>query len=229
MKHLIIILFFLIFSCKSQRITTTNELDKVGNLATELCEKFDGNLENQIKLQTDLIQKEVLRDSFNQDVVRNLNTLNYRLTRNLWKNCSKYKLKSYALGSLHTRVLDIDNTLSIDEFEKLESKIEEIESLKNIQIIIVTIDDLFPYKNVTEYSIEQGNYWKIGKYPENGGVIIVLDKNDRKIRISTDNTLRQKLTDNECDLIVQNAMSYLKDNKYFNGLLEIVNEINKNI
>ena len=228
MKHLTLIFLLLFISCRSQDVTT-KKADEIETLATELCENFNRNWEQQSKLQLELVQKEILKDTLNEDVLRKLNTLNYKLTRYLWKNCSKYQLKSYTLGSLLTRVLDIDNTFSNDEFKNLENQIKEVENLKKIQIMVVTIDDLYPYKDAIEYSIELGNKWGIGKYPENGGVMIILDKQNRQIRISTDEILRQKLTDEECSKIIQKATSFFKEKEFYNGLSLMIEEIKNNI
>ncbi|GAA4280048.1 TPM domain-containing protein [Gaetbulibacter aestuarii] len=234
MKYSIIILLGLFISCKANRITTNLDSKPSENLTEKLCNQIDDNIENQLKLQMKLIQEESLKNldekiKNGSNPLSELNVLNYITTRHLWKNCPKYKIKYYALGSIFTRVLDIDNTLNNKEVDEIKLKIENLEKEKMVQLMIVTIDDLYPYKDITEYSIEQGNNWKIGKYQENGGIIVVLDKNDRNIRLSTDNKLKKELTDKECEEIIEFLKPLFKEKEYSKGLKIMIDKINERI
>lgn len=216
-------------SCKAQKTTTENKLMSTESITERLCSQFDNDFENQSKLQTEMIQKESQKNPFNENILSDLNVLNYKTTRELWKNCKKYKLKHYALGSIFTRVLDIDNTLNYKEENEIELKIKNLETKKKVQLMIVTIDDLYPYKDLTEYSIEQVNSWGIGKYPVNGGIIIVLDKKDRNIRLSTDYKLKKELTNKECEEVIEILKPFLKEKKYLEGLKMAIEEIDARI
>ncbi len=229
MKYSILIFIIFLLGCKTQEVTTNKKIQPNESITEKLCEKFDDNWENQFTLQSEIVLKKTLSKQEDENILNNLNKHNYIITRELWKNCSKYKIKNYSLGSLFTKILDIDNTLLVNQFNELENKIETLEKSKKIQLMIVTIDDLFPYNDVTEYSIEQGNIWKIGYYPKNGGIIIVLDKSDKQIRMSTDNKLRKNLTDNECLQIIETLKPFFKEGKYFEGLTQMINEIEERI
>ncbi|WP_149304994.1 TPM domain-containing protein [Pareuzebyella sediminis] len=234
MKYSIIILLGLFISCKTNRTTTNLDSKPSESLAEKLCNQFDDNIENQLKLQMKLIQEESLKNldekiNNESNPLSEINVLNYKTTRDLRKNCSKYKIKYYALGSIFTRVLDIDNTLNNKEEDEIELKIENLEKEKKVQLMIVTIDDLYPYEGITEYSIEQGNDWNVGKYAENGGLIVVLDKNDRNIRLSTDNKLKKELTDKECEEIIEFLKPLFKEKRYTKGLNIMIDQINQRI
>ncbi len=230
MKYIPIL--FLTFSiiCNCQTVNYKSDSLSIEIVSKNLCDQFDENSDNQAELQIKTVQEKILKNIKTKTTpINDLNALNYKITRELWKNCSKYKLKFYLLGNIFTRILDLDNTFNYLEEKELELEIKKLENSKKIQLLVITNDDLFPYSDISEYSIELGNNWKIGKYSQNGGIIIILNKNDKEIRLSTDDKLRKELTDSECEEIINDIKSYFKNQNYLEGLKIIIHEINEKI
>lgn len=71
--------------------------------------------------------------------------------------------------------------------QTLKKMLYEIEYSSGVEIAVVTIDSFGTYKTSAKtwegFSTGLFNNWGIGNLPENNGVLIMISKNDRKIRI----------------------------------------------
>lgn len=110
----------------------------------------------------------------------------------------------------------------------LEKDLEAFDKATSAEIVIVTVNTLDGL-SVEEKTMEFAERWKVGKKGENNGVLILVSKDPRKIRIETGYGLEGVLTDAECRRIVGDAKSFLKVNDYQNGLQKIVEGIKSRI
>lgn len=127
-------------------------------------------------------------------------------------------------------VLDIENDFSNLEIDSLTHLARSLQRKKKIRILIVSIDDLYPYNSIKEYAEKQGNEWGIGAKSDKGGIIFIFSKTLRKMRISTTNVAQQYLTNQESQEIINNILlPNFKKEKYCKGILEMIMEIEKKI
>ncbi len=80
------------------------------------------------------------------------------------------------------RISDYTNTLKTNEIQKLEQTLAQIERETTNQIAVVLIPTLAG-DNLEDYSIRLADKWKIGQKGKDNGVILLIVKQDRKIRI----------------------------------------------
>lgn len=99
-----------------------------------------------------------------------------------------------AIPALTQRVTDLTNTLATDQISALESKLQAFEQTKGSQIAILILPTTQP-DDISQYSIRLAGTWKIGRKGVGDGVIIVVAKNDHKLRIEVGRGLEGAIPD----------------------------------
>ena len=122
-------------------------------------------------------------------------------------------------------VNDFANMLNSGEREQLENKLVSFDRTTSTQITIVTITDLGGY-DVSDYTIQLFNRWKIGQAGKNNGVLLLVSLNDRKAWITTGKGLEGVLTDAKTSRIFRNELKpAFKEGNYYGGLNQTVDAI----
>lgn len=103
-------------------------------------------------------------------------------------------------------VNDLAGMMSPQEVAALEAKLVEYAKTTSTQISVVTITKLGGYE-VSQYTVELFNRWKIGQEGKDNGVLILASKEDRKINITTGYGLEGALTDIMCGRIIRNEIT----------------------
>lgn len=99
-----------------------------------------------------------------------------------------------AVPPLTGRVVDRTATLGSDQKASLEQKLEAFEDRKGSQVAVLIVPTTEP-ETIEQYSIRVAEQWKIGRKKVDDGVILVVAKNDRKLRIEVGYGLEGVLTD----------------------------------
>jgi uncharacterized protein len=95
---------------------------------------------------------------------------------------------------LHGHVNDYAAMLSPESAQELEASLTDFERSDSTQIVVLTIPTLGG-ENLEEYSIKVAEAWRIGQKKVDNGVILLIAKQERKIRIEVGRGLEGKLTD----------------------------------
>ncbi|EAQ37920.1 hypothetical protein MED134_14306 [Dokdonia sp. MED134] len=103
-------------------------------------------------------------------------------------------------------VSDYEGIFSEEQNSSLTKILNDYEEATSREIVIVTIDSITPYHNLKDYSTDLGNEWRIGKVKSNNGLLIVMSKNLRKIRITTGYGTEKILTDKICKKIIDSTI-----------------------
>ena len=77
---------------------------------------------------------------------------------------------------------------------KIEEELRAFEQSDSTQIVILTIPSL-EGENIEEFSIKVAEVWKIGQQQRDNGILLIVSKQERKIRIEVGRGLEGKLTD----------------------------------
>ena len=116
------------------------------------------------------------------------------------------------------RVTDYTDTLSANEIATLNKKLADFEEQTTNQIAVLIIPSL-EGDNLEDYSIRLADKWKIGQKGKDNGVIILIVKNDRKIRIEVGYGLESVLPDGLAGSIIRDEIAPLfKKNRFFAGI-----------
>ena len=107
---------------------------------------------------------------------------------------------------LTARVIDTTNTLSAAQTQALEAKLAAFEKAKGSQIVLVMVPTTLP-EDITDYAQRLGDAWKIGRKEVGDGLLLVVAKNDRKVRIATSKALEGAIPDLAANQIITNAIA----------------------
>jgi uncharacterized protein len=92
------------------------------------------------------------------------------------------------------RVVDNANLISAQLEATLTAQLAEHENATTNQIVIATLPDLQGY-TIEEYGYQLGRHWAIGQKDKNNGVLLIVAKQERKVRIEVGYGLEGTLTD----------------------------------
>ncbi len=110
-----------------------------------------------------------------------------------------------AVPALRGRVNDDAGMLSPQAFDKIEAELRSLEQTDSTQIVVLTVPSL-EGEPIESFSMRVAEAWKIGMKSIDNGAILVIAKNDRKIRIEVGYGLEGRLTDLVSGQIIRNIM-----------------------
>jgi len=107
----------------------------------------------------------------------------------------------------------------------IEKDLADFERKESTQIVILTIPSLRG-EVLEEFSMKVAEKWKIGQKKLDNGVILLVSKEERKLRIEVGYGLEGRLTDLVAGRIIDNSIKpYFKKGDYDNGLFNGVQAI----
>ncbi|HMY44793.1 MAG TPA: TPM domain-containing protein, partial [Leptospiraceae bacterium] len=105
------------------------------------------------------------------------------------------------IPKLSARVTDLTGTLSGTETSALEQKLEALETSKGSQIVVVIVPTTKP-EAIEQFGIRLAEAWKIGRKKIDDGAILIIAKEDRRMRIEVGYGLEGTLNDATCKRII---------------------------
>jgi uncharacterized protein len=99
-----------------------------------------------------------------------------------------------AVPPLTGRVVDQTGTLSAADIAALTQTLSGLELRKGSQVAVLIVPTTEP-ETIEQYSIRVAEAWKIGRKKIDDGALLVIAKNDRKLRIEVGYGLEGALTD----------------------------------
>lgn len=127
--------------------------------------------------------------------------------------------------ALSSRVIDQTGTLEPAQRQSLDDKLAAFERRKGSQIVLLMVPTTAP-EDIASYANRVGNSWKIGRREVGDGVLVVVAKDDRKMRIEVAKTLEGVLPDIAVARIIDGAMKpRFRQNDYAGGLEAAVDQI----
>ena len=121
-----------------------------------------------------------------------------------------------AVPPLKTRVTDLTATLTAEQSAALEAKLAAFEQRKGSQIAVLLVPTTEP-ETIEQYSIRVTDQWKIGRKGVGDGVLLLIAKNDRRMRIEAGRGLEGALPDAIGKRIIDEYMVAPFKNADFNG------------
>lgn len=139
------------------------------------------------------------------------------------------QLPESKLPELTGRIVDLTNTLSQHEINDLTTIAETLENERTVQYVIAIIPSTQPY-SIEEYSISLATYWELGQKESDNGILLLIAKQDRQMRIEVGYGLEEIITDAKAKRIIsQDITPYFKKNEFFRGILVGSNAITSSI
>jgi uncharacterized protein len=110
------------------------------------------------------------------------------------------------IPALSARVIDATATLDAAQRQALENKLQAFETAKGSQIVVLMVPTTAP-EDIVGYTQRVGDLWKIGRKDIGDGVLLVVAKNDRMVRIATAKTLEGAIPDLAASQVIDRAIT----------------------
>lgn len=98
------------------------------------------------------------------------------------------------IPALRARVTDLTGTLTASESQALEAKLAAWESRTGNQLAVLIVPTTQP-ETIEQYGIRVAEAWKLGQKSKDNGVLFLVAKNDKRMRIEVGYGLEGELTD----------------------------------
>lgn len=130
--------------------------------------------------------------------------------------CAVYSLEVPDLAGFACH--DTAGILTRQQVEEIESFLQDLNEKSKVQLALLTITSL-ESEEIETYSIKVVETWKLGDKVANSGVLLLIAKNERKVRIEVGYGLESILTDAVSSLIIKNVIApSFKKNDYYTGI-----------
>ncbi len=132
---------------------------------------------------------------------------------------------SLEVPPLMGRVNDLANLLNQDTKQNIESHLRDFEARTSNQVAVLIIPSL-EGEVLENYSLKVAQTWGLGQADKDNGVLLLIAKNDRKLRIEVGYGLEGALTDVITSQIIRNEITpQFKSGNFDAGILGGVRSI----
>jgi uncharacterized protein len=123
-----------------------------------------------------------------------------------------------AVPPLKTRVTDLTGTLAPSQRETLEQELRTFEARKGSQIAVLIVPTTQP-EAVEQYSIRVAEAWKLGRKGVDDGVLLLVAKQDRELRIEVGYGLEGVIPDAVAKRVISEIIiPYFKQGDFYGGI-----------
>jgi uncharacterized protein len=133
--------------------------------------------------------------------------------------------KAVNVPALTGRVNDYASMISPQARAVIEGKLKALEEAESTQIVILTVPSL-EGEPIEDFSIKVAEAWKIGQKGKDNGILLIVSKNDRKMRIEVGYGLEGRLTDLQSGRIIDEVIKpAFKSGNYDSGFISGVDAL----
>ena len=126
---------------------------------------------------------------------------------------------------LRARVMDQTGTLDAGSLAALEAKLAAFEQERGSQVVVLMVATTAP-EDIADYTQRLGDAWKIGRKEVGDGVLFVIAKDDRRLRIATAKALEGAIPDLLARRILDQAVTpAFRQGDYAGGIEAGVDQI----
>ncbi len=108
--------------------------------------------------------------------------------------------------ALSAHVMDQTGTLTPAQRQALDARLTAFEQSRGAQLVFLIVPSTQP-EDIAAYAQRIGDSWKIGRQGIGDGLLLVVAKNDRKVRIETTKALEGAIPDLAARQIIENAIT----------------------
>ncbi|WP_439606970.1 TPM domain-containing protein [Hydrogenophaga sp.] len=157
--------------------------------------------------------------------------MTHRLARSLlalglWLLCALALAQGLQpIPELRARVIDQTGTLDAASVAAIEAKLAAFEQSNGSQVVVVMVATTAP-EDIADYTQRLGDAWKIGRAEVGDGVLFVIAKDDRRLRIATAKALEGAIPDLMARRILDGAVTpAFRSGDYAGGIQTGVDQI----
>jgi uncharacterized protein len=130
---------------------------------------------------------------------------------------------------LKSRVTDLTGTLTPDQRAAIEAKLATFETKKGSQVAVLIVGTIKP-ETIEQYSLRVAEQWKLGRKRVDDGALLIVAKEDRKLRIEVGRGLEGAIPDAIAKRIVSDVIvPRFRENDFYGGITAGVDRILRTI
>jgi uncharacterized protein len=123
-----------------------------------------------------------------------------------------------AVPDVSRRVTDLTATLSAGQVAALESKLAAFEAQKGSQIAVLIVPTTQP-EDIAQFGIRVAEQWKIGRKKIDDGVILIVAKDDRTLRLEVGYGLEGAIPDAIAKRVIAETITpYFRAGDFYGGI-----------
>ena len=123
-----------------------------------------------------------------------------------------------AVPKLSARVTDLTGTLTAAQQAALESRLQAFEAQKGSQVAVLIVPTTQP-ETIEQYSMRVVEQWQLGRKKVDDGVLLLVAKNDRKLRIEVGYGLEGVLPDVIARrIIAEDITPHFRQGDFYGGI-----------
>jgi uncharacterized protein len=132
-----------------------------------------------------------------------------------------------AIPALTQRVTDFTGTLDPTQRQTLEDELAALEKSKGAQVGVLMVPSTSP-EDIAQYGIRVAEAWKLGRKGTDDGVILIVAKDDRRVRIEVGRGLEGAIPDAAAARVIREYISpRFRANDYFGGVHDALGALTK--
>jgi uncharacterized protein len=126
---------------------------------------------------------------------------------------------------LHAPVTDLTGTLTPDQIATLDQRLREFEAAEGSQIAVLFVPTTQP-ETIEQYSIRVAESWRLGRQGVDDGVLLVVAREDRAVRIEVGYGLEGALPDVLANRITdQVIVPRFRSGDFYGGVVSAIDRI----
>ncbi len=130
-----------------------------------------------------------------------------------------------AVPSLTARVTDLTGTLSATEKAALDSRLADLETRKGSQIAVLIVPTVQP-EAIEQFSMRVAESWQLGRKGVDDGILLLVAKNDREVRIEVGYGLEGVIPDATANRVIDEfILPRFRESDYAGGITAGVNRL----
>jgi uncharacterized protein len=123
-----------------------------------------------------------------------------------------------AVPKLTARVTDLTGTLTAEQQTQLEQRLAAFESAKGSQLAVLIVPTTAP-EAIEQYSIRVVDEWKLGRKSVDDGALLIVAKDDHRVRIEVGRGLEGVLTDAMSNRIISETVTpAFRQGNFYGGI-----------
>ncbi|MDB5984290.1 MAG: rane protein [Pseudomonas sp.] len=120
--------------------------------------------------------------------------------------CATVVLAALVFPPLTGRVVDTAQLIDAQTRAQLTQMLDAHEQTTGEQLVVVTLPNL-QGTSIEDYGYQLGRAWGIGQKDKNNGALLIVARDDRKVRIEVGYGLEERLTDAQSSVIINQIIA----------------------
>lgn len=131
--------------------------------------------------------------------------------------------------ALTARMIDRSATLNAEQMAAIEARLGSIEQASGSQVVVLMVPTTAP-EDIAAYAHRVASDWKIGRQDVGDGLLLVIAKDDRRMRFEVSRALEGAIPDLAASRIIEQQMApQFRQNNYAAGILAALDQVGARI